>query len=78
MFDDLRKSALESVESPEQKPEENLPEMDEFGQEPMEERTFLGLTAMQRFILALALLFMTCLLSGVCLVLTQKVVIPMY
>jgi len=37
---------------------------------------FLGLTARQRFILALTLLLVACALSSFCLILTEKMVLP--
>lgn len=37
---------------------------------------FLGLTARQRFILALTLLLVACTLSSFCLILTEKMVLP--
>jgi hypothetical protein len=80
MFDDLRQSALEPYDSkPEEDKEKTQPEeeaVDE--QEQTEAKGIMGLTAPQRFVLSLALLMMTCLLSGVCLVLTEKVVLPFY
>jgi hypothetical protein len=37
---------------------------------------FLGMTAMQRFIIAIMLLFMVCLLGTLCLLVTQKIYFP--
>jgi hypothetical protein len=37
---------------------------------------FLGMTAMQRFIIAVMLLFMVCLLGTLCLLVTQKIYFP--
>jgi hypothetical protein len=37
---------------------------------------FLGMTAGQRFVIALLLLFMVCAMGSFCLILTGKVVIP--
>lgn len=39
-------------------------------------RHFLGMTPFQRFVIALMLLFITCLLSSFCLLVTEKIVIP--
>jgi hypothetical protein len=38
---------------------------------------FLGMTAVQRFIIAVMLLMMTCLLGTFCLLVTQRIVPPM-
>jgi hypothetical protein len=37
---------------------------------------FLGMTAVQRFIIAVMLLFMICLLGTLCLLVTQKIYFP--
>jgi hypothetical protein len=37
---------------------------------------FLGMTAAQRFIIAVMLLFMICLLGTLCLLVTQKIYFP--
>jgi len=52
-----------------------------FEEEPSEKwvtprKHFLGMTPFQRFVIALMLLFITCLLSSFCLLVTEKVVIP--
>jgi hypothetical protein len=76
MFDDLRQSGsfLEEEPSPETQPE--APK-----KEPRKSRdggNFLGMTAAQRFVLALTLLFMACALGGFCLILTNKVYLPFF
>ena len=38
---------------------------------------FLGMTALQRFIIAVMLLFMVCLLGTLCLLVTQKIYFPL-
>jgi hypothetical protein len=76
MFDDLRKSALESYEK-DKEPEE-APVIEEEHEEARKESTFLGLSAPQRFIISLFILLMTCLLGGFCLILTEKVVVPFF
>lgn len=38
---------------------------------------FLGMTAPQRLIIALMLLMMTCILGTFCLLVTEKIVLPM-
>ena len=76
MLEDLRKSASESHESFE---DEDLFLFDDDYSEDIEEesdaKNFLGMTPQQRFIIVLALFFMTCILGGFCLVLTGKVVL---
>lgn len=70
MLDDLRNSAFEEL--PE---EEQTPLLDQI--KPTRtiaaRRTFLGLTAPQRFVIALLLLMMTCVLGVLCLVLTGRI-----
>ena len=70
MLDDLRKqvdpSAFEA-ESPE--PAKKTPQA---------ERRILGMTAFQRFIVALLLLSIVCLLGITFLLVTQKVVLPFF
>lgn len=39
---------------------------------------FLGMTAMQRFIIAVMLLMMTCILSTFCLLVTERVYLPFF
>ncbi len=44
---------------------------------PVRERgNFLGMTALQRFILSMMLLFSVCLLGSLCLLVTQRLVPP--
>jgi len=78
MFDDLRQSVLEPYDTNPDENKKELPLEEEEAPEKTESKGLLGLTAPQRFILSLALLLMTCLLSAVCLVLTEKVVLPIY
>ncbi len=71
MFDDLRQQSDESsFEQP--KAEEKAPVR--LPRRP--ERRFLGMTAAQRFVIAMLLLIMVCLLGSFCLLLFQKVVPP--
>lgn len=76
MLEDLRKSASESHDSIE---DEDLFLFDDDYTEDDEEepgtKNILGMTPQQRFIIALTLFFMTCVLGGFCLVLTGKVVL---
>ncbi len=71
MFDDLRQQSDEtSFEQPEQAKAApvRLPSRPE--------RRILGMTAAQRFVIALMLFIMVCLLGSFCLLLFQKVVPP--
>jgi len=72
MFDDFRQQADSGFEEEEEesKPEEVEPD------EPV--RYFLGITPPQRFLLAIILLFLACILSAFCLLATAKVVPPIF
>lgn len=79
MFEDLRKSASESYEEFQQQPAEDFDEYDyDDGVGAPSEKRLLGLTAPQRLVLALMLLFMSCILAGFCLVLTERVYLPFF
>jgi hypothetical protein len=39
-------------------------------------RPFLGMTPLQRFVVALMLLVIACVLSSFCLIVTEKIVLP--
>ncbi|MBN2550932.1 MAG: hypothetical protein JXB15_17345 [Anaerolineales bacterium] len=71
MLDDFRKQADDSFfEEPES--EENLAPL-----EPARRRGFfMGMTPFQRFIIAMMLLAITCLLSTFCLLVSEKIVLP--
>jgi hypothetical protein len=73
MLDNLRESASQSPffqddQTPPQ--DEKPPEI----RKPS--RPFLGMTAPQRFVIALLILSMTCMLSALCLLVTEKIVLP--
>jgi hypothetical protein len=42
------------------------------------ERRFLGLTAFQRFVIAMLLFMVTCMISSFILLVTQRVVLPFF
>jgi hypothetical protein len=69
MLDDLRNSATSSED-----PQSPSP----FRQEPAHRRRepFLGMTSGQRFVLALIIFLMICVLGAGCLVLTGSVYLP--
>ncbi len=74
MLDDLRNSsAFLEEEEPEQ-------EQQELSRRPARKPTepFLGMTAPQRFVLALMLFFMVCMLGSFTLVLTGKMIFPVF
>ncbi len=70
MLDDIRKSASEPSQ------QENAPQLE--NQQPQAEdgKKFLGMTAKQRFIIALLLLISICVLGSLCLVVFGKVYFP--
>jgi len=74
MLDDLRNSAAQSFQEEEQAPVEPS-EMDT---QPGNSAPFLGMTAPQRFVVALLLFLMTCVFGTFCLLATQKIVLPFF
>ncbi|MGD9093312.1 MAG: hypothetical protein PVF74_10720 [Anaerolineales bacterium] len=71
MLDDLR----EQAEDAPYEDKEETPSYDYM----QEERThFLGMTPFQRFIIAVLLLFATCILSTFCLLVTERVFLPIF
>ncbi len=69
MLDDLREQADSSLFIDD--------EVDEFEEEDAGERLFLGMTAVQRFVIAVMLLLMVCILGTFCLLITERVYPPM-
>ena len=67
MFDDLRKDASSFYD------EDDYQELAVPQEKP---RNFLGMTPIQRFIIAALLLFATCIMSAFCLLVTERVVLP--
>jgi hypothetical protein len=74
MLDDLRNSAASSFEEEENPPEEKAEVTNRGGGGS----TFLGMTAPQRFVIALLLFLMTCMVGSLCLVVFEKVTLPFY
>jgi hypothetical protein len=74
-YDSFREQADDNVFLEPEKPTEAAP-----ATPPRRARrqrgNFLGMTAVQRFIIAVMLLFMTCLLGTLCLLVTQKISFP--
>jgi hypothetical protein len=71
MFEDFREQGSSFLDETE---EEGLGEAPSKPEAPR--GRFLGMTPVQRFIIAAMLLTLTCLLSAFCLLVTQKVVPP--
>lgn len=78
MLDNLRESANQSPffqdeqqPEPEQQPAPEQPKKPKAASGP-----FLGMTAPQRFVLALILFFMSCVLGGFFLLVTEKIMLP--
>jgi hypothetical protein len=77
MLDDLRNSAVQSI--PDEEVEAEVQPQGQVtlrpGKKRKKKQKFLGMTAAQRFILSLMLLFITCLGGSLCLLLTGRVVL---
>ncbi len=69
MIDDLRNSANESYSEEELNPSTQI-------EKTRGNKNFLGMTAPQRFILALLLLIAVIVLGTFCLLITGKIVLP--
>jgi len=72
MLDDLRQQADQSL-SEDFDFEEDL---DNYQDEQKKRKPFLGLSPQQRFILAILLLIGVVLVSGLCLLVTEKIALP--
>ena len=73
MLDNLRESASQSPFFQDEQPQ---PEQQPPPSRRPPARPFLGMTPVQRFILALMLFFMTCLVGSFFLLATEKIVLP--
>jgi hypothetical protein len=73
MFEDFRKQT-ENAAFPEEMPEDEL----KVDIQEDQERQFLGMTAPQRFVVAVLLLFMVILLGALFLLVTSKVTPPFF
>jgi hypothetical protein len=76
MLDDLRNSAVESYAEESAPSGESAPPPRRRSRN--QESYFLGMTAPQRFIIAIMLFMMVCLLGSFCLILTDKVWLPFF
>ncbi len=79
MFEDLRKTASENFEEYKEDPLEEFDPYD-YGAnaKPRPKDLFLGMTAVQRFVITLMLLVMSCILATFILVLTGKIYLPFF
>ncbi|MGD2155345.1 MAG: hypothetical protein PVG32_00610 [Anaerolineales bacterium] len=70
MLDDLRKEGGEMSFMDEEEP------TPDFEETPEDRQLFLGMTPVQRFVIAVMLLFIICILSAFCLLVTERVLPP--
>ncbi len=75
MLDDLRNSTSSFIEEEEITPEEVVIRK---RRPPRQQNQFLGMSAPQRFLIALMLLVMTCICGVFALLIFEKVVIPFF
>jgi len=72
MLDDLRNSASDSYQEDEYYQQEE-------SYAPVNRReNLLGMSAVQRFVIMFMVLLMACMLGSLCLLLTNKVVLPIF
>lgn len=75
MLDDFREQGSSFFDDDEEPKDQEAEEVEETA--PRSRGNLLGMTPAQRFLIALLLLIITCLLSAFCLLVTQRVV-PTY
>jgi hypothetical protein len=75
MLDDLRNTATSGPEEP--VPPVLIPSGIPKAR-PRSQGQLLGMTAAQRFVIVLMMLFMTCILGTFCLIITEKIVPPFF
>jgi hypothetical protein len=75
MLDDLRNDAKSSFEETPEEPK-SADELAELTPGRRSGPPFLGMTAAQRFILALLLFMMVCVLGAFCLIVFDKIILP--
>ena len=76
-YDSFRQQADDDIFQEPKKPAEEAAMIRPSLRSRRRRRNFLGMTAMQRFIIAVMLLVMTCLLGTFCLLVTQRIVPPL-
>jgi hypothetical protein len=74
MFDDLRKQASDDSSFEQEEEQQDVYSLKETKRRAAGD--FLGMTAPQRFVIAVMLLLMTCILSSFCLLVTGRIVLP--
>jgi hypothetical protein len=75
-YDSFRQKADDDIFQEPQKPAENSAAVRTSFRARRRRGNFLGMTAVQRFIIAAMILIMTCLLGTFCLLVTQRIVPP--
>jgi hypothetical protein len=76
MLDDLRNDAQSSFEEEKETTSEMDNELADLAPRRRRRRLFLGMTSGQRFAIALILFLMVCLLGAFCLIVFEKIVLP--
>lgn len=76
MLDDLRNDAQSSFEEEKETTPEIENELADLAPRRRRHAQFLGMTSGQRFVLALMLFLMVCLLGAFCLIVFEKIVLP--
>uniref|UniRef100_A0A7C4PK46 Uncharacterized protein n=1 Tax=Anaerolinea thermolimosa TaxID=229919 RepID=A0A7C4PK46_9CHLR len=76
MLDDLRNEASSSFEETTE-PSTLEGELSGMATHRQRRRHFLGMTPAQRFVITLLLFMMVCLLGALCLIVFEKVVLPL-
>jgi len=76
-YDSFRQEADDNVFQEPEKPAQDAAAIRPSLRRRRNRGNFLGMTAMQRFIIAVMLLIMTCLLGTFCLMVTQRIVLPL-
>jgi hypothetical protein len=77
-YDSFRPEADDNVFTEPEKPIEAVSAAGYTSRARRRQGNFLGMTAMQRFIIAVMILMMTCLLGAFFLLVTQRIVPPLY
>ncbi len=78
MFDEFRTQSEEETPQEEMRPPKEMPESPARTRKKSGGGMFLGMSAVQRFVIALLVFFMTCILGAFCLIITERVVLPIF
>ena len=76
MLDDLRNDAQSSFEEEKETTPELENELADLAPRRRRRSQFMGMTSGQRFVIALILFLMVCLLGAFCLIVFEKIVLP--